>query len=108
MSTSAAVAGLAFHHQVISNAAVTSGAGNTWVDFGEYLSAGDFTPDVSGSRLAKVDFVLHDRLDVLHMAVEHRHGNHRNQSSDGGDADAKESNTAHGLGFALSVLLVHG
>jgi len=92
----------------ITDANVAGGACHAWVDLGEDLGTGHFTPDVPGSGLTKVHFVLHNRLDVLHMAVQHGDADHCDQGGNGGDAHAKEGNTAHGLGFALSVLLVHG
>jgi hypothetical protein len=84
-------------------------AGLTWVDVGKDLSAGHFTPDVSGAHFAKVDFVLHLRLDVLHVAVDHWHRYHGEQGGHGGNGNTKESNTPHGgcLGFS-SLYVIHG
>jgi hypothetical protein len=79
------------------------------VDVGEDLGAGYFAPDVAGAHLAEVHFVLHLRLDVLHVAVQHWHSDHSQQSGDGRDGHAEEGDTAHGLGLSFSSLwVVHG
>jgi hypothetical protein len=75
-ATAASAAGLALNAEsgsVATFEAEAGFAGLTGVDVGEDLSASHFTPDVSGSHFAEVDFVLHLRLDVLHVAVDHRH-----------------------------------
>jgi hypothetical protein len=89
--------------------APTGGASHTWVHVRKDLGAGDFAPDVARAHFAKVDFVLHLGLNVLHMAIQHWHRYDREQGGDGRNGHTEEGDTAHSLGFSFSSLwVVHG
>jgi len=71
------------------------------VHLAEHLSARHLTPDVARSRLAKVDFILHHRLNVLHIVVENWHRNDADECGDRAERDAEEGNGTKTVGLAM-------
>ncbi len=79
----------------------------TGMDVAEGLGAGHLAPDVARAQLAEVDLILHQRLSMLHVAVDHRHSNHAGDGSDRRKGDAKEGEGLEALRLLLTVLVLH-
>jgi len=73
----------------------------TAVHLAEHLGARHLTPNVSRSRFAKIDLILHHRLNVLHIVVEHRHRNDADECGDRAERDAEEGNGTKTVGLAM-------
>jgi len=70
------------------------------------LSASNLAPDVSRAQLAEINLVLHLRVDLLNVLISQWNCNHRHESGDRGQADAKEGQTTERFGLRMVQLLL--
>lgn len=72
------------------NAVEAGLSGDARMDFRKDLSSGHFAPNVPGTEFTKVDLLLHCRLELLDVIVDHGNTDDTHEEGDCGENDAKE------------------
>lgn len=91
----------------VAGSTLIGGPLKTSLDSSDSLELEVFFPEPAGSVTAEFNLYLKGGLNVLHVVVEHGHGDDRGEGGDGGDGDSKEGQLFQALGLANFLLHVH-
>ncbi len=77
------------------------------MDVAERLGASHLAPDVPRAQLAEVHLVLHQRLRLLHVVVDHGHSDHTRDGGDRRERNTEEGEGLQALRLTLTALVLH-